>query len=156
MSLKKVAINKNVPINTRNALCYPISIGIFGKRDNTIQFDEELGAGTKWGSGEESDYILQLLKHKKKILYVPSILVYHPYINVPTKEYINKTYRYGQGYGALIKKALKRKQIGVLVDLFSIVIHSIGGVVFYTIRGNSKKNIYLNRIKGIINGLSKA
>lgn len=152
----RAAIHKNVPINTRNALCYPISIGIFGKKDNTIQFDEELGAGTKWGSGEESDYILQLLKHKKKILYVPSILVYHPYINETSKNSLDKTYRYGQGYGALIKKAFGRKQYGVITDLTSIFIHSIGGILFFSLKRSELRKTYIARIKGITNGLIHA
>ena len=140
-----------IKINTINALKYPISIGIFSKKTN-IRFDESLGAGAKWGAGEETDYVLQLLNYGKRINYYRKILVYHPYHNDATVSQQVKTYRYGQGYGALIKKALKRKQYGVLVEYYTVILRSIGGVLYYRIMGNKIYKVYIARIRGIISG----
>jgi glycosyltransferase involved in cell wall biosynthesis len=43
-------------------------------------FDETLGvgAGTKWGSGEESDYLLRTLRQQVRLRYEPDIQIFHP------------------------------------------------------------------------------
>jgi len=152
----RVSSNAVVNISEINALRYPMSIGIFAKFDKTIFFDEELGAGTKWGAGEESDYVLKLLDKGHKIMYFRDILVYHPYNNNSTTFQINKTYRYGQGYGALIKKAVKRGQKEVLVEYFIVLIRSLGGCVVNIVRLNPVWRNYHARIKGLVNGLISA
>lgn len=145
--------SQSVNIHTINALKYPISIGIFSKISPDVKFDEELGAGTKWGSGEETDYILQLLKKGKKIKYISNILVYHPYNNDASEIQEKKMYKYGQGYGALIKKAVKRGQITIILDLVIVFTRSLGGYIMYKLKGNTMSNIYKSRLKGILNGI---
>jgi GT2 family glycosyltransferase len=39
--------------------------------------DLGLGAGTRWGSGEESDYVLRALEAGFTIRYEPALFVYH-------------------------------------------------------------------------------
>ena len=156
-TLSKRISNKDVVnISTINALRYPMSIGIFAKSKSNIRFDEELGAGTKWGSGEESDYILQLLNQKYIIKFYSKILVYHPYNNEASELQSEKSYRYGQGYGALIKKAVKRGQKGVLIDYYVVLLRSFGGYVIYSIKRNRLSNNYISRINGIIDGRKNA
>ena len=42
-------------------------------------FDESLGvgAGTPWGAGEETDYLLRLLEDGHRIFYDPAIAIWH-------------------------------------------------------------------------------
>lgn len=60
-----------------------ISFSIF-LRSNVIstvgQFNENLGvgAGTPWGAGEETDYLLRSLKYGFHLRYLPTLILYHP------------------------------------------------------------------------------
>ena len=50
-----------------------------------IQFNEELGVGTKIPSGEENELIIRLKKQGFKIYYYPFIISYHTYKTKNTK-----------------------------------------------------------------------
>lgn len=80
------------------------SITMFFKSEGDILlFDERLGTGTYYGSCEDTDYIVRFLKRERKILYSPSIEVWHP---VPNRDSIDqqKVYSYGLGFGAFCRK----------------------------------------------------
>lgn len=69
------------------------------------RFCEALGPGTSFGSCEDPDYIVGLLRKPCKIFYTPGIEVWHP------KETINelsedKIWRYGIGFGGFCRKNL--------------------------------------------------
>jgi len=68
-------------------------------------FDETLGL--PHSSGEDIDYILQLIGMGCEVLYLPSILVYHPRYE-PGKDregsYTERTYRYMKGMGLVLRK----------------------------------------------------
>ena len=64
-------------------------------------FDETLGpgAGTPWGSGEDTDYYLRVVQAGFNLFHNPGIVVYHP---VATQYFTDRTdlgrsYRYGAG-----------------------------------------------------------
>lgn len=64
-------------------------------------FDETLGpgAGTPWGSGEDTDYYLQVYEAGFNFFYNPAVIVYHPIV---TQYYadgsdLQRSYRYGAG-----------------------------------------------------------
>lgn len=42
-------------------------------------FDERFGIGTRYNSGEENIFIMDLYKENKKISFIPEIVAYHPY-----------------------------------------------------------------------------
>ncbi len=70
-------------------------------------FDEELGvgAGTVFGSGEESDYLIRALRAGSRIEYLPDLVVYHP--NPPAaydRSHRQKAFRYGMGMGRVVAK----------------------------------------------------
>ena len=70
-------------------------------------FDPSLGVGaeTRWGSAEESDYVLRAIARGLHIEYVPAIRVLHPRYEGPfDRRRIARGYNYGLGMGYVLKK----------------------------------------------------
>lgn len=90
------------------SMCSAISYTMFFKFVSTLRFDENMGVGSPYniGSGEESDYMLNLLKYENfKILYDPNIVVHHPTGIIYEKSFLlKKTYSYARGLGYLMQK----------------------------------------------------
>lgn len=87
-----------------------ISYTIFLRRlvvDAVGSFDETLGvgAGTPWGSGEETDYLLRALSLQFQLIYEPSIFVFHPH---PLTQYDEKLFARGAAYGAGMGRVLRK------------------------------------------------
>jgi len=91
-------------ISLSNIMKTGISFTIFIRTEkiNFFKFDEQLGIGTEFGSGEESDLLLYLKKNKHKGKYHSSDYIFHPF----KPETVEKAYQYGKGYGAIHKKAV--------------------------------------------------
>lgn len=147
--------NDEIKINQINAFKYPISVGIFlrSRVMGDLLFDERLGAGAKWGSGEETDLVLKLLKKDAKIVFCPNILVYHPVgndINWDRAKY----YNYGKGFGATIQISLQRRQFLTLIELLIILSRSFAAFILFGIKDRRKSLNYLARIRGIFKGLT--
>jgi GT2 family glycosyltransferase len=69
-------------------------------------FDETLspGAGTKWGSGDETDYVLRALASGLTLGYDPSIVVYHESPNPPfSRSAARRAYSYGMGNSRVLR-----------------------------------------------------
>jgi len=87
-----------------------ISFSIFLRHrvvDQVGTFDETLGvgAGTPWGSGEETDYLLRAINRGFSIHYDPEITVVHPENIVhPDRKTRAKGMRYGAGMGRVLRK----------------------------------------------------
>ena len=97
-------IKKDCDIGLTNFLSTGISFTIFVRREaiNGFSFDEKMGVGAAFGSGEESDLLLYLIKHKGKGRYHAGHFVYHP----GKTETPERVYSYSRGFGALFKKSL--------------------------------------------------
>jgi glycosyltransferase involved in cell wall biosynthesis len=117
-------------INKATVWLQGISFTIFlrAKSVHTLSFDETLGVGAKWGSGEETDFLLQTLAQGAKIVYDPNLKIIHPPPpTVYTPQLIQKEYAYGLGMGRVLQKhkysfwfkanLLFRPLAGVLVAL---------------------------------------
>jgi len=103
-------------ISIFNFMSVGISFTIF-TRSTAIQsfkFDEHLGLGTTFGSGEESDLLLYLLKQKNTGRYHANNFIYHP-VKTETPE---KAYLYGKGFGAVYKKAIMNYGFYILLPVF--------------------------------------
>lgn len=111
-----------------------ISFTIFARRrvfDTVPSFDEELGvgAGTIYGSGEETDFLIRALRAGHDVAYTPDLLVFHP---VKTATYdadtLKRTRSYSPGFGRVLKKnrypawflyfALLKSTVKVLLGTF--------------------------------------
>ncbi len=139
--------------------CLSSSMWINLKNSKTFFFDENLGLGAKYGSGEETDYIFKYLKMRKKIYYSSKALIYHPKefsefknLNEISKKFIS----YGMGQGAIFRKIYNYQKI-ISCYLFSIsLIKSLVAIVIYIIKFK-KENIlkYTFLLKGKILGFIK-
>lgn len=110
-----------------------------------VAFDEQIGpgAGTPWGSGEDTDYGLQTLKAGFKAWYEPGLRVAHPG-DAPSLE---KARRYGRGNGYVLRK---HKAWGKFVWA---VARRGTAVVLYTLTGKHKEAAWRwEALKGTVEG----
>lgn len=97
------------PVNKLNAWRRGIEYAIFlraGKAKG-LRFDEAVGpgAGTAWGCGEGTDYLLRLLSRRASLSYDPELTVLH-HSTVPPYDSgsMRKAYAYGRGVGSMLKR----------------------------------------------------
>jgi glycosyltransferase involved in cell wall biosynthesis len=85
-----------------------ISFALFYRRSliDGLAFDKSLGtgAGTRWGSGEETDYLIRAMR-RGTVFYDPSIVVNHPaWAAAPYSRPIRQKARsYGVGMGHVLR-----------------------------------------------------
>ena len=103
-------------ISVFNFMSVGISFTIFARvlAIKSFIFDKRLGLGTPFGSGEESDLLLHLLKQKSKGYYHANNYIYHP----AKSETPDKAFLYGKGFGAVYKKAITHYGFIVLLTIF--------------------------------------
>ena len=93
-------------ITLGNARHSGVSISIFIKREaiGELRFDETLGvgSGTVYGSGEETDFLLNLVREKKVLKFNPDLSVYHPVFKGPWS--LKRGFLYGSGTGRVLHK----------------------------------------------------
>jgi glycosyltransferase involved in cell wall biosynthesis len=98
------------PVDRRNVWTRGVSISIFLRRrvvERVGGFDETLGigAGTRWGSGDETDYLLRALEQGFTLQYVPTVLVFHPQVRTDFSPAAVAAGRsYGMGMGRVLRK----------------------------------------------------
>jgi glycosyltransferase involved in cell wall biosynthesis len=107
---------RSADISIYNVMLTSISFTIFVRMDviRQFKFDEQLGIGSKYGSGEESDLILYLLKANHKGFYNANAYIYHPY-KIDNAE---RAFPYGKGFGAFYKKAVTIYKYYILFPVF--------------------------------------
>lgn len=122
-----------------------------------LKFDEEFGAGAKWGSGEETDFAWKAYFAKIPMVYKPELVVYHirPYAG-SWDHSVKKAFRYGLGRGAIVAKWLvfKHKK-EVFYELSEMIAVPIGQLIVHTLQLRWDKSIInaatlLGRILGAI------
>lgn len=98
------------PVDLRTVWGGGISFSIFLRRhlvDRIGPFDESLGvgSGTRFGAGEETDYLIRGLQLGASLYYYPDLIVYHPN---PMADFDQKArargYSYGMGMGRVLSK----------------------------------------------------
>lgn len=108
--------------NTKNLMGsnFVIKAKVF---DELGRFDENFGAGSPWGSSEETDFCWKAYFSRKNMEYFPELIVYHvPPFNESLKEGFVKAFKYGVGKGALVSKWLfKKKKLKVSYELFEML-----------------------------------
>lgn len=146
--------SRKTKITKINSLKNAISIGIFTNKDLALRvggFNEDfgVGAGTRFGSGEETDFILKILVAKGIIFYFPDINLFHPiFLNEKSEEKIKKSYDYEAGIGKIFKMhGFPKKFIA-----FSFL-RTLFAIMFNVLRLNSYGvRFYVAKFKGRISG----
>jgi hypothetical protein len=127
-----------------------ISFTIFIRADaiRQFRFDEQLGVGSEYGygSGEESDLLLYLLKNKQKGRYHSGNFIYHPG-KLDTQE---RVYSYSRGFGALYKKAVRVYRFYPLLLVFLYrILRTLIKLIFF-----KDKSISVALLKGRFEGFT--
>lgn len=95
-------------------------------------FDEKIGPGNHFGSGEESDFALRVLECGHEIEFLPHLEVYHPMVDASSMT-PEKAFRYGLGFGAVCRKH----------DLWGLllwkVFKQLAGVILFSARAAFQK-----------------
>ncbi len=96
------------PVTRLNVWRKAISCAIFLRAHvvRTVGFyDESLGAGAPWGSGEETDYVLRALAAGFRLYYEPTITVHHDPPPAPVNcAARTRGHHYGLGMGKVLRK----------------------------------------------------
>jgi glycosyltransferase involved in cell wall biosynthesis len=120
----------NTPVTLKNFMHTAISFTIFvrAERIKGFRFDEQLGVGALYGSGEESDLLLFLLKNKTPGFYHAGDYIYHPFKPLDSE----RALYYGRGYGALHKKAVVSYRLyPVFFSFLNVLLKEAFKMIFY-------------------------
>lgn len=132
-------------ISRGNIIKKAISFNFFIKQPENNYFDERLGVGARFGSGEETDYLWNNMVHDDYGLFVTSTFVHHPMGRMDN--YV-KAYNYGLGFGAIYHKEIfTRKNWGFTLQYIYYLIRNIVGVLI-----KSNKRFYIYGLYGKIKG----
>jgi glycosyltransferase involved in cell wall biosynthesis len=130
----------------------PISVGIFVRRKAFFAvggaFNEELGAGARIGSGEETELIGRLLEKSYRVEYLGTLQVFHPVEPRGTAVVTGKYYGYAYGFGVLHGRYLKAGHPQVLWHLSEVVLRSCVGALL-----PGRGRVFRERLSGIRDGL---
>jgi hypothetical protein len=127
-------------INSVNIYTLPISVGIFVKFSDfkNIKFNEDFGVGAKYGSGEETLYLIDGGVLNKHFIYDGTLLVFHEVESEVDIDYLKiKTYSYG--FGAMIRESFKLNSLGALVSISTLLVRSTGACFLFLLKGDKSK-----------------
>jgi len=125
MEKKDMEITKDNVDTTVKSITFFVNYG----KDDIVLFDENLGVGATFGSGEETDYVLTLLHKGYKGRYFANDIIYHPAKKGNYND-LERAYRYALGFGALVKKEVKgRKNRFYILKYWKRQFRSFAGMI---------------------------
>ena len=125
-----------------------ISYNFFIRKKGNMLFDEKLGVGAEYGSGEETDFLWEFLESNSSCRLIDSTFVHHPQNSGPVNE--DRAYRYGLGFGAIMKKEVMQRRHYWMVSLYlNLILHAVGGILLTRGKLSYYKSL-CGRIKGYI------
>lgn len=97
--------------------------------NDILLFDTKLGVGAEFGSGEETDYVLELLHKGYKGQYFSKHIIYHP-AKKGNYEDLERAYNYALGFGAYCKKEMKKRgEYGYFLIFINKIFRNIAGIL---------------------------
>lgn len=105
-----------------------------------INFDESLGpgAGSKWGSGEETDYLLNAMQMGFSLYYYNDLTVFH---DNPIFGYDETSIQRGYSYGCGTGRVLKKHHYPLDLVLFKLM-EQFAGMMISLLQMNGKRFRY--------------
>lgn len=126
-----------------------ISFSFFIRKKEGMRFDELLGVGAPYGSGEETDFLWENISDDDQCLFARETYVRHLHNTAPVD--CARAYKYGLGVGAIFKKeVLMRKHYYMLFSFLKLLVRSLGGIVI-----SKAHRFYWESFKGRIIGFAK-
>jgi glycosyltransferase involved in cell wall biosynthesis len=125
-----IAPKRKVALRKRDVFKYCISFNFFIRRNNEVLFDNRLGVGAKYSSGEEGDYIYSAIGKTGTGRFIYESGIHH----LRSSRYMTKdrAYKYGLGFGAMMKKDfVYRKNISAIFSFFYYLLRSFGGMILF-------------------------
>jgi len=102
-------------------------------------FDEQLGLGSHWASGEESDLLFRALSAGFRLCYCPKAIVYHP-VTHPGED-LERPYLYGLGSGAMFaKQILVLRQLHLIPLYFRYMTWALIASLYYWAQRDCRKS----------------
>jgi len=92
---------------------------------------------------------LRALARGYKIIYYPNIFIYHPDKRNPN---LDKVFKYSLGFGALLRKHIKRKNFCIIPYFMSYFGKSLIGIILYAFIDSYQFKKYRNRLLGTLRG----
>ena len=106
-------------------------------------FDETLGVNAKFGSGEETDLVIRIIRAGGEGYYDFSLHVIHP-DKALTEISLKRAFAYGTGLGYVLRKHKVR-----LKTTLNFLIRPVGGIVVSLLKGNVlARNYYWETLRG--------
>jgi glycosyltransferase involved in cell wall biosynthesis len=114
-------------------------------------FDEQLGVGaqTRFGSGEESDYLIRTVKLGLNIRYLPDLIVFHPNPVLYDRNHRDKAFRYGVGMG----RVLSKHRYTLSFNLYTVFRPFAGALLSLLMLRTGKAAYHLAIARGRLSGL---
>ncbi len=140
---------------TRRKVLTGSSVTMFFRRSllqDSLLFDERFGAGARFGAAEETELLLRIVESRKKIVYVPDLVVFHS--SLPLQMTPERAYGYGMGFGALARKELPEGNVAVLAEVARKAIAAALKTCFYSIWNKEKGRYFLRHLKGLVRGFN--
>lgn len=116
-----------------------------------VKLNERLGVGEKFGACEDADLIYRACKNKLKVIYTPDVKVYHPHYDSRVNMCNEKVYKYGLGFGAMVRQNL---DFNMMILFVKAEIYHIVKALIYLLKFNlelSKKSLlaFKSRMEGL-------
>jgi glycosyltransferase involved in cell wall biosynthesis len=112
-------------------------------------FDESFGIGARFGSGEETDLVIRVLKTGGQCYYDFQLRIIHP-DKALTRTATARAFRYGTGLGRLL-----RKHRAPAATVLNFLIRPIGGVCISLLKRNFlAADYYWQTLRGRFNGFT--
>jgi GT2 family glycosyltransferase len=130
-------VRERCDLATANLFRTSVGMALFVRRDRVsgFEFDESLGAGsgTRFASGEDTDYVFRLLETGLKGRFERGLTIYHPRRDMLSGgTNAARAYSYGCGMGRVIRKQAK------LPLLPAFVAYDLLRLVYSLLRGRAK------------------
>jgi glycosyltransferase involved in cell wall biosynthesis len=130
-----------------NVLRMGISYTIFARTEAVIAagpFDETLGvgAGTPWGSGEETDFLLRAITAGRTVIYTPQFHVHHAEKVVDySRRARDRQFAYSRGLGRVLGKHHFSP-----VEAFRHFFRPLAGAALFLVRGQADRSLFHLRV----------